>query len=133
MHAENAGRHSRVPEFFIPVNRIPRGQSHSRTEHPEHVVPCAAIREYCLNYFEEGRSLDEVVKLIRRLLVIVDISIDEWRKLDEGSSALKDIMPPGWDLETGCIFARLHWANITFDAPPGFACAPSGCCDFKKN
>lgn len=132
MHAEGAGRHTRVPDYFIPNNRIPRGQSHSGTNHPEHVVPCAAIREYCLNHFEEGQTLNEVVKLIRRLLVIVDISIDERKKLDEGSTALKDIMPPGWDLETGCIFARLHWAEIKFTHPPGLTCAPTGCSDLMK-
>jgi hypothetical protein len=132
MHAEEAGRHTRVPDYFIPNNCIPRGRSHSGTVHPEHVVPCAAIREYCLKYFVEGRSLDEVVKLIRRLLVIVDVSIDEWKKLDEGPSALKDIMPPEWDLETGCIFARLHLAEIKFDPPPGFTCGPTGCCDLIK-
>jgi hypothetical protein len=123
MYAEDAGQHTRVPDYFIPIASIPRGKSHTGTSHPEHVVPCAVIRDYCLAYFEQNRSLDEVVKLIRRLLVIVDISEEERKILDTGRSALKDKMPEGWDLEKDCIFARLHSAKIKFDVPLGCSCA----------
>ncbi|OGQ52435.1 MAG: hypothetical protein A3J24_13240 [Deltaproteobacteria bacterium RIFCSPLOWO2_02_FULL_53_8] len=123
IYAGGAQGHTRVFDYFIPLESIPTGRSHSGISHPEHVVPCAVILKTCLDYFaQNGQSLDEVVKLIRKLLVIVYIAEEERKTLDTGSSALKDKMPPGWDLENGCIFARLHSAKIEFDAPPEFAC-----------
>jgi hypothetical protein len=85
-------------------------------------VPCAAIRNYCIKCFKEGRSIDEVVKLIRRWLVIVDITKIEKKKLDEKPHPLMDKMPDGWDMDNGCIYDRLHKKEIKFDAPEGFPC-----------
>jgi len=127
MHTEGASQHTRVFDYFIPPKAIPRGKSHKGYSHPEHVVPCAFIRDTCLSYFAKDKdySLDDLVKLIRRLLVIVDIAEEERKTLDIGPFALKDKMPPGWDLETGCIYDRLHKAKpeIKFDHPSGFTCS----------
>lgn len=126
----SAGIESRAPEYFIDHKQLPHGKSHKLPCNPkkgdfheEHVVPCAAIREYCRSYFYNGRSIDEVAKLIQKLLAIVEITKLEKIKLDEGSPNLQYKMPSGWNPESGCIFERLHVNEIKFDAPPGFACA----------
>jgi hypothetical protein len=132
MYDEKQGAHTRAPDYFIPPEYIPRGKSHDYLLHGkspsgkdigEHVVPCAAIRMYCTSYFAAGMSIDEVAKLIRRLLVIVHTDQNEADKFDTGGSGLKDKMPPRWDLETGCIFQRLHEKEIKFTAPDGLACS----------
>lgn len=128
VYEEDNGPHTRAPDYFIPLEGIPQGESHSGTSHPEHVVPCAVIRNYCLKYFEENQkywSLDEVVKLIRKLLVIVYISEAERIMLDVGPDALKDRMPSEWDFDNGCIFDRLHKAKkeIKFVLHSGLTCA----------
>lgn len=129
MYAEDAGPHTRAPVYFIPPKYIPQSESHEHKRlgktpsgEGEHVVPCAAIRDYCLRYFNDGRHIDEVVKLIRRLLVVVYTTPDEMKKFDTGRSGLKEKMPNEWDLETSCIFDRLHNKKIQFDVPVGLFC-----------
>ena len=131
MQTTDVGKHSRVFDFFIPAEAILRGRSRNATpmnSHPEHVVPCAYIRDFCLKFFGTANindevavvdaSLNEIVPIIRRLLTIVEISQEERILLDEGPNALKDRMPANWDIEAGCIFERLHRNNIAFDLLP---------------
>lgn len=128
MHTSDIGRHSRVREFVVPLAAVPKGRSESAPKmkpHPEHVVPLAFIRDRCLELLQtryprhdlasRAAALPELVAIVRRWLVIVDVSEDERRSLDEGEQSLKDRMPPGWDPEVGCLFARLHCFRIPFD------------------
>lgn len=131
MHVSDIGRHSRVPEFVVPLAAVPKGRSRRAPAikpHPEHVVPLAFIRDRCLELLQarhprhdpasRDAALPELVAMVRRWLVVVDVSEDERQSLDEGDQAVKDAMPPGWDPATGCLFARLHRFDIEFDMDP---------------
>ena len=132
MLADGVDRESRVIEWYVPGEYVTRGISKMRRErslaegtHAEHVVPCAFIRDTALRYLSEGRSLDDVVQMTKRLLTIIDISEPERALLDDGANALRYVMPPAWDTVNGCIFARLHVKLIAFAPGSGFACACS--------
>ena len=131
MHTSNIGRHSRVPEFVVPLTAVPKGRSKRAPKvkpHPEHVVPLAFIRDRCLELLQtryphqdpasRTAALPELVALVGRWLVLVAVSEDERQSLDEGEQALKHEMPPGWDPEADCLFARLHRFDISFDMHP---------------
>lgn len=131
MQTTDVSRDSRVFDYFIPDNAVLRGRSRkapARNFHPEHVVPCAYIRDICLKVFDGAKiydeatvvdaSIEDIVPILRRLLAVVRISQDEWKCLDEGPNALKYSMPDNWDFETGCIYERLHEKNIAFDLIP---------------
>ncbi len=129
MHDDiEVGRHSRIFEYFYPVKALPSGKSHSPDPrvHPEHVVPCAYIRDHFLEYFEKNgaeASLNEVAALLEKWLMIVWISENERKKLDDGINSLRDKMPLEWSPVSGCIFARLHEKEIKFDPPLSLGCA----------
>ena len=129
MLADGINRESRVIEWYVPAQFVARGISTMRQAcgladgaHTEHVVPCAFIRDTALRYLDEGRSLDEVVRMTRRFLAIVDITGSERAKLDDGAQALRHVMPAAWDVDSGCIYARLHAKQIDFAPPVKFAC-----------
>ncbi len=129
MLADGVDRESRVIEWYVPAEFVARGISKMRQAcgladgaHTEHVVPCAFIRDTALRYLNEGRSLDEVVRMTRRFLTIVDITGSERAKLDDGAQALRQVMPAAWDVDSGCIYARLHAKQIDFAPPAKFAC-----------
>jgi hypothetical protein len=130
-HRLAISNHSRVVEYFVPEAWVPRGTSIARATgsvdgtHPEHVVPCAYIREACLTRYAEDWTEDDVAQMIQRWLVLVDITTDEAARLDNGADALKYVMPPGWDPIAGCIFQRLHQMKIDFTAPSGWLCQHS--------
>ena len=128
MHRSDIGRESRVPEFIVPLAEVPQGRSKSAPvvkAHPEHVVPMAFIRDQCLALLQEryqdgeedsrASALTEMAELVRRWLVVVHVSDEEWRALDEGPDSLKQVMPADWSPETGCLFARLHRLKIPFE------------------
>lgn len=128
MQTTDVSRHSRVFDYFIPPNAILRGRSRKApliNFHPEHVVPCAYIRDLCLKVFDGASiydgvtvvdaSIEDIVPTIRRLLAVVRISQDERECIDKGPKALKDSMPKNWDSKAGCIYERLHEKNIVFE------------------
>lgn len=108
---------------------FPKGESHQfmREKPPkkegEHVVPLAAIRDYCNEYFRDNQTLDENTKLkgaaerIRKWLVVIYTTPTEMNILGPGS-AYQSKMPDGWE----CIYARLHWARIEFVPPESHPC-----------
>ncbi|GEM_PF-1751057 len=124
MYSNGVNRDTRVPDYFILREFIPQGTSLEGTQHPEHVVPCAVLRDTAMSYFEQERSLDQVVKMLERCLVIVWISLPEKDTLDTGTEALKDRMPTGWNEESDCIYQRLHDKNIAFTLPAERARCP---------
>lgn len=124
------GAHSRCFEYFLAAAHVPTGFGKNGGNHPEHVVPCAYLRNRCLSRLEQGISIEQTAKEIRPFLAIVMISEDEYRYLDNSPAAgglgLKDVMPPGWEFESGDIFARLVQAGIQFERPCAMAVAGSG-------
>ncbi|WP_342051253.1 MULTISPECIES: DNA translocase FtsK [unclassified Cupriavidus] len=116
------GAHSRCFEYYLAAEHVPTGYGKNGGEHPEHVVPCAFLRDRCIARLAQGASVEEVAQEIRPFLAIVMITEAECANLDNGPTCgglgLKDTMPANWDFETGDIFARLHVAGITFDPPP---------------
>ena len=94
--------------------------------HPEHVVPCAFIRDLFLNYFksrklvveyvEDYSHTDDLARIMDQMIGVVHISQDQKRVLDaKGENSMKIKMPENWDPLTGDIFVRLttHGWNVT--------------------
>lgn len=115
------GAHSRCFEYYLAAEQVPTGYGKNGGKHPEHVVPCAFLRDRCIARLAQGASTEEVAKEIRPFLAIVLITEAECTYLDNGPACgglgLKDTMPANWDFGTGDIFARLHVAGIAFDPP----------------
>lgn len=123
IHSGELGAHSRMIELFVSEDLVPRGRGKDGPGHREHVVPCAFLRDASLRKFSEGASIDDIAVWIRPYIVIVDITKTQQRHLDasinKGGCGLKITMPVGWSFHTGCIFDRLHVADIEFDPPEG--------------
>lgn len=117
---ENAPAHSRVVELFIPEDFVPRGHGKDGPGHREHVVPCVYLRDECRDRFRKGAQLEEIVQFLQRCVVIVEITKEQQQRLD-GGCGLKNSMPEDWQPDTGCIFERLHVAEIEFIPPKGFS------------
>ena len=119
--AQSVPGNSRVFEFFLPADSVPRGLSHRGKGHAEHVVPCQFLRKHCIDMFNAGTAVRDVARVCRENLAIVDIHPEERNSLDRsrshGGLGLKVTMPPGWRFGEGCIFERLHEADITFELP----------------
>ncbi|AQV95395.1 hypothetical protein BJN34_16070 [Cupriavidus necator] len=124
------GAHSRCFEYYLAAEQVPTGYGKNGGKHPEHVVPCAFLRDRCIARLAQGASVEEVAQEIRPFLVIVMINEAECTYLDNGPACgglgLKDTMPANWDFEMGDIFARLNIAGIAFDPP---AMTPAAACD----
>lgn len=119
---EDITAHSRLVDWYVPPYEVPQN-TEMPNQHPEHVVPCAALRDLAIACFEDHWSIHEVAKLLRRLLVIIWIEPAEKDLLDKGSAHLKDEMPAGWNAQSGCVYARLHDKGIKFKPAPGYNCA----------
>ena len=121
--------HSRAIEFIFPNTEIYLGKTDaapSAGAHPEHVVPCAFIRDLFLNYFESRKLVveymeddsytEELARIVDRIIGVVHISQDQKKVLDaNGENSMKIKMPENWNPLTGDIFARLttHGWNVT--------------------
>ena len=114
---EENWRHSRLlDEPLVPNHIILAGRSRMGSEHREHVVPLALIRNECERMFALGRDVASVARLLERHLKIVMISKAERQRLDF-ELGLKTCMPDGWSFEDDYAdpFARLHAAGIEWD------------------
>ena len=103
--------HSRLFDTLIHSPLITLGTSINGGGHVEHVVPCVIIRDKAFEMFWDGKSENDVAKMVGRLLRIAHITREEAREMDYGQH-LKTKMPSGWDFETGSVLARLDAANI---------------------
>lgn len=124
--AEGAPAHSRVVEAFIPESFVPKGRGLKGQGHREHVVPCVCLRDESRSRFiNKGATIEQVADFLERHVVIIEIHPEEQKDLDgskqNGYKGLKNKMPDGWSFDKGCIFDRLHEANIAFAPPIGFA------------
>ena len=99
-----------IPDKFVII-----GQSKNGGTYKEHIVPRSIICEKCHELFENGKSIDDVAKFIKKYLKIILISTEERDTLDKGSELnLRQRMPEGWSFESGSEFVRLHEAKIKF-------------------
>jgi hypothetical protein len=106
-----------IPDKFVIV-----GESKSGGTHREHIVPRVVICEQCHRMFQEGKSIDEVAKFIRKYLKVILVSKDEQDRLDKGANLnLRQRMPDGWTFETGSEFDRLKVAGIEYALYPAEA------------
>jgi hypothetical protein len=72
--------------------------------------------------FSDQWSVWQVAELLRRLLVVIWIPQTDKNLLDNGPRNLRSTMPPGWLVETECLYARLHNKEIRFQAAQGYPC-----------
>lgn len=122
MACEDITGHSRLVDWYISPDEVPQNMP-MPGQHPEHVVPCALLRDMSIACYEDHWSAHEVAALLRHLLVIIWIGPAERDLLDKGAAHLKDRMPVGWNAQSGCRYARLHDKGIKFVPAPGYECA----------
>ena len=113
------GVHSRILSYILhpEVEFVTVGRSQKVADgaisHPEHIVPCSIIIWESIRLLEEGKSKEEVAKLIAKHWKIVLISKDEANFIDTKKGLnLKSSMPDNWNFETGDSFERLNLAGI---------------------
>ncbi|WP_230625404.1 hypothetical protein [Cupriavidus necator] len=53
------GAHSRCFEYYLAAEQVPTGYGRNGGKHPEHVVPCAFLRDRCIARFAQGASVEE--------------------------------------------------------------------------
>lgn len=111
------GPHSRCLEYFVPDALLPQGRGlEGNPTHREHVVPCVLLCEEATQMLKHAIAVDEVAKWIEPYLRIVCIDPQFAAKMDV-ALRLKTTMPQGWAFGRGCIYARLHEADILFTPP----------------
>jgi hypothetical protein len=108
-HPRSAAVHSRLFETLIYNEYIELNEKAPGRKYPEHVVPCAYIRNLAFDMFWDGKTTNDVAAMIGRLLRIAYISDEEATKLD---AVHKYTMPEGWTPENDSILRRLEDAGI---------------------
>lgn len=109
------GPHSRCLELFVPDDLVPQGRGlEGNPTRREHVVPCVLLCAEATWMLERGISAEEVATWIEPYLRIVWLDAKDVDKLDHRLK-LKTRMPDDWSFAAGCIYARLHAADIPFE------------------
>jgi hypothetical protein len=121
MLREDITRDSRAAEWFVSNSLVPQNNG-SRGQHPEHVVPCAVLRDIAIECFADQWSVHQVAALLRSWLVVIWIDKTQSELLDHGENSLRDRMPADWNPTTGCLYARLHDKGIQFSPASGYPC-----------
>lgn len=110
--------HTRMFEVIVPDEWITHGRSVKGGHYREHVVPCAVIRDGCMDIYEKRKGerrtsemVDEAASLIEKYLRIALITTEEAKYLDN-ELELKSTMPDGWVFGEGDPLARLEVAGI---------------------
>ncbi len=110
---DNAARtvsvHSRIFEALIYNEYVVLNIKSQTRQYPEHVVPCAYIRNLAFKMYWDGKSIDEVANMIDRLYHIAYITSDESTIIDK---KYKSIMPDNWNPQTDSILIRLEGEGI---------------------
>jgi hypothetical protein len=119
--AEDGSRHTRIAEYYVRNPVVPQNAKSPNRTYPEHVVPCAVLRDTATAAFEAGASVRDVAEWIESMMVVAWIEKAEARHLD-CDLGWKDRMPPDWDPASGCRYARLHIAQISFIPAPSHPC-----------
>jgi hypothetical protein len=113
MYCEGGSFHSRVPDWTLAQD-TPQSVASNGQSHPEHIVPCAVIGRTAMQLYTQDASVHDVARVIRKLLAIIWITQDEKDALDNGAGNWRDVMPPGWHFDQGCIYDRLHQKSVVF-------------------
>jgi hypothetical protein len=109
-----AAVHSRIFETLISNQYIELNRKSPERRYPEHIVPCAFIRDHAFQMYWDGKTPEDVEKMIERLLRIAYIRPDEAKVLD---AVHKDTMPNDWNPRHDSILRRLEDAGITVVDP----------------
>jgi hypothetical protein len=72
------------------------------------------LRNLAFEMFWSGKTVQDVAKMIGRLLRVANITQEEAKRMDI-TLKLKTKMPVGWHPETGSVFARLEAAGIQLE------------------
>ena len=107
----SAAVHSRLFDTLVYDEYITLGVSVNGRGHREHIVPCAYIRDLAFKMYWNQESVENVARMVGRLLRIAHISKDEAKIIDL-ELGYKSTMPEGWNPETDSIFRRLEIAGI---------------------
>jgi len=110
----SAAVHSRLFDTLIYDEYIELNKKAPGRRYPEHVVPCAYIRNLAFEMYWKGESPADVAVMIGRLLRIAYISTEQARVVD---AKHKHTMPPNWDPKTGSILERLELVGIPLEDP----------------
>lgn len=105
----SAAVHSRLFDTLIYSEYIELNKKAPGRTYPEHVVPCAYIRNRAFEMYWDGKSSGDVAQMIGRLLRIAYITSEQSKAID---AIHKHTMPKDWDPETGSILRRLDDARI---------------------
>jgi len=113
-HPRSAAVHSRLFETLIYNEYIELNKKEAPDRsYPEHVVPCAYIRNHAFDMFWAGKTTDDVAAMIGRLLHIAYITKEQAEKLD---AVYKSTMPKDWNPESDSILRRLEDVGINIVA-----------------
>ena len=104
---------TRIFEHVIPDEWVIIGRSSESSKYREHVVPCALIRNQSIKMYGQGSSVSDVAFMIEHHLLIVLITDEERKQLDDVEK-LKTQMPEGWLFSDANPYARLQVAGIEF-------------------
>ena len=75
--------HSRIFDTLIYDDYIVLNKKAPNRKYPEHVVPCAYIRNLAFDMYWNEKSIDDVAGMIGRLLHIAYINSEEAVKIDK--------------------------------------------------
>lgn len=106
--------HSRLFDTLVFNEYITMNRRSKDRSYPEHVVPCAYIRNLAFNMFWDGKEPADVAKMVERLLRIAYISTEQAKAID---ALHKYSMPIDWDPDTDPITARLDLLGIKVEEP----------------
>lgn len=104
-----AAVHSRLFETVVYNEYIELNHKSSECRYPEHVVPCAFIRDHAFKMYWDGKTPEDVAKMIGRLLRIAYIKDEQAKLLD---AVHKYTMPNDWNPVSDSILRRLEDAGI---------------------
>jgi len=93
------------------------GKSKSGGECLEHVVPLVYLRDESIKMFENGRTVEDVARFLKRNFKVVKITWEEAGRLDSKDLGLKQKMPRGW-VDGMDEFARLRACGIEWEPTP---------------
>jgi hypothetical protein len=117
------GMDSNLFQHVIHNEWVCVGKSKRGGECYEHVVPLVYLRDESNKKFDEGLTVEDVARFLKRNFKVVKLTSKEAGDLDSKDSGLKQRMPPGWvDGMEG--FARLRASGIEWECKAR-ACPPS--------
>jgi len=106
--------HSRIFETLIYNEYVVLNKKAPNRKYPEHVVPCAYIRNLAFEMYWDYKSVDDVTTMIDRLYHIAYITSEESKKIDEN---FKSTMPDDWNPQSGSILRRLKDHGVQLHEP----------------